>query len=90
MDLKPVEGKLLKGLSVEQRLEVATRALCDVAREMSLIQLRLLELTDRLEGLLYKAEARSWENAIRERMEELKKDGVDNKSKMAAYKKSSR
>lgn len=88
--MKPIKAKLLEDLSIEQRLEVASRALCDITKEFALMELRFLGLIDKLESLLNKAEAKSWEKAIRQRMEDLRKDGVGNKSKMAAYKKSSR
>lgn len=84
--MKPVEYKLLEKLTAEQKFEIATRALCDAAKEMAFQELRLLELADRFEHLLHKAEARSWEKVIRKRMEDLSKDGSRNQSKRAAYK----
>ncbi|NIN00441.1 MAG: hypothetical protein GTO24_20885 [candidate division Zixibacteria bacterium] len=84
--MEPVEYKLLEKLRAEQKFEIATRALCDIAKEMAFQELRLLELVDRFEQLLRKAEARSWERVIRQRMEELGKDGNRTESKRAAYK----
>jgi hypothetical protein len=89
MDIEPkmVAAKLLKGLAAEERFELAVRCLCHVARENALLEVRLSGSVDRLESMVNRAAARSWEKAIRERMEELKRDGGRKQGKRAAYKK---
>jgi hypothetical protein len=63
-ELKFLEAKLLKGLSTEEKLELATRALCDAAKEMGLLELRFYELVERLEGVVKRVEVGSWSRAI--------------------------
>lgn len=63
-ELKFLEAKLLEGLTTEEKLELATRALCDAAKEMGLLELRFYELVERLEGVVKRVEVGSWSRAI--------------------------
>ncbi len=71
-DVKVPEAKMLRGLSPEHKLEIAVRALCDTAKEMSLNQVRLTELVDRLETITKRVESQSWTRAIKEDLDRRK------------------
>lgn len=64
-----VEAKLLKSLSTEDKLEIATRALCQAVQANVLMELRFSELLDRLDIVIRGLKASSWTKAINAELE---------------------
>lgn len=64
-----VEAKLLKSLSTEDKLVIATRALCQAVQANVLMELRFSELLDRLDIVIRGLKASSWTKAINAELE---------------------
>jgi len=70
--MDPFEAKLFEGATTEEKLEVAIRALGNFAKVLTLMAVRLSDIIDRLDEVAKHFEAKSWERAINERIEERK------------------
>lgn len=70
--MDPFEAKLFQGTTPEEKFEVAVRALGQAARVGSLLTAELSALVDRLDLIVRRLEAKSWEQAIKA---ELKRRG---------------
>jgi len=67
--MKPGEYKLLEKLTAEEKFELAVRALVDVTKEMAFMELRFLELVDKLEVVARRLETNSMAEAIRQELD---------------------
>lgn len=74
-----LESKLLKSLSTEEKLELATRALCGVTKEIVSIHRHEEKILDRVEAILESIEKlftkisiRRWQDTINMALEERK------------------
>jgi hypothetical protein len=76
MENESLKSQLLKNLSPEEKLELCTLALAQAAKENVVTAHRFSELVDRLEVVVQRLEAKSWERAINQRLEERKRNGT--------------
>ena len=74
--MDPFDNKLMKGATLDQKLEISIRALGQAAKVFTLAADHLSQVADRLDEGVKRLNEKAWEKAINERLEERRKDGT--------------
>lgn len=74
--MDPFDSKLMKGATLEQKLEISIRALGQAAKTFTLAAEHLSQIADRQDEAIKRFNEKSWEKAINERLEERRKNGT--------------
>ncbi|NIO20906.1 MAG: hypothetical protein GTN76_09250 [Candidatus Aenigmarchaeota archaeon] len=71
-----LKNELLKDLTPEERLEVTTRAFCELVKDLASMIVRMEKVMEQLELTVFKERINRWEKALHERLEERRKNGT--------------